>query len=183
MIKKRINKILWHGNDLNPDGSAKAPSISTNADGTDGLNNGEVYICNSDDDPALFIRTDKNKIVRIGEQGSDDIKNLLDKKLDKSVWDSIFVIHKDDSENPEKITSVQSLVGLWTDEFLSSKGLNPGSGGGSGEGGATALYQLNDIAKNASETGVLGAGPGKVLTYGTDGNGTLPMRSGWMKRL
>lgn len=91
------------------------------------------------------------------------------KKLDKSVWDSIFVIHKDDSENPEKITSVQSLVGLWTNEFLSAKGLNPGSGGGSGEGGATALYQLNDVAKNASETGVLGAGPGKVLTYGNDG--------------
>ena len=83
------------------------------------------------------------------------------KKLDKSVWDSIFVIHKDDSENPEKITSVQSLVGLWTNEFLSAKGLNPGSGGGSGEGGATALYQLNDVAKNAAETGVLGAGPGK----------------------
>lgn len=91
------------------------------------------------------------------------------KKLDKSVWDSIFVIHKDDSENPEKITSVQSLVCLWTNEFLSAKGLNPGSGGGSGEGGATALYQLNDVAKNASETGVLGAGPGKVLTYGNDG--------------
>lgn len=90
-------------------------------------------------------------------------------KLDKSVWDSIFVIHKDDSENPEKITSVQSLVGLWTDSFLSAKGLNPGSGSGSGEGGATVLYQLNDIAKNASETGVLGAAPGKVLTYGTDG--------------
>lgn len=91
------------------------------------------------------------------------------KKLDKSVWDSIFVIHKDDSENPEKITSVQSLVGLWTNEFLSAKGLNPGSGGSSGEGGATALYQLNDVAKNASETGVLGAGPDKVLTYGNDG--------------
>lgn len=105
------------------------------------------------------------------------------KKLDKSVWDSIFVIHKDDPENPERITSVQSLVGLWTNEFLSSKGLNLGSGGGSGEGGATALYQLNDVAKNDSETGVLGAGPGKVLTYGTDGNGTLPTRSGWTKRL
>lgn len=91
------------------------------------------------------------------------------KKLDKSVWDSIFVIHKDDSENPEKITSVQSLVGLWTNEFLSAKGLNPGSGESSGEGGATALYQLNDVAKNASETGVLGAGPGKILTYGNDG--------------
>lgn len=91
------------------------------------------------------------------------------KKLDKSVWDSIFVIHKDDPENPEKITSVQSLVGLWTNSFLSAKGLNPGSGGGSGEGGATALYQLNDVAKNDSETNVLGAAPGKVLTYGADG--------------
>lgn len=91
------------------------------------------------------------------------------KKLDKSVWDSIFVIHKDDSKNPERITSVQSLVGLWTNEFLSSKGLNPGSGGGSGEGGATALYQLNDVSPNSSGSGVLGAGPGKVLTYGTDG--------------
>ena len=169
MIKKRINKILWYGNDLNPDGSAKAPEVSTNANGTDGLNNGEIYVCNSDDDPVLFIRTDKNKIVRIGGHGSDDIKDLLDKKLDKSVWDSIFVIHKDDPENPEKITSVQSLVGLWTNSFLSAKGLNPGSGGGSGEGGATALYQLNDVAKNDSETNVLGAAPGKVLTYGTDG--------------
>lgn len=91
------------------------------------------------------------------------------KKLDKSVWDSIFVIHKDDPENPEKITSLESLVGLWTNSFLSAKGLNPGSGGGSGEGGATALYQLNDVAKNDSETNVLGAAPGKVLTYGTDG--------------
>lgn len=169
MIKKRINKILWYGNDLNPDGSAKAPEVSTNADGTDGLNNGEIYVCNSDDDPSLFIRTDKNKIVRIGGHGSDDIKDLLDKKLDKSVWDSIFVIHKDDPENPEKITSLESLVGLWTNSFLSAKGLNPGSGGGSGEGGATALYQLNDVAKNDSETNVLGAAPGKVLTYGTDG--------------
>lgn len=169
MIKKRINKILWYGNDLNPDGSAKAPEVSTNADGTDGLNNGEIYVCNSDDDPSLFIRTDKNKIVRIGGHGSDDIKDLLDKKLDKSVWDSIFVIHKDDPENPEKITSLESLVGLWTNSFLSAKGLNPGSGGGSGEGGATAMYQLNDVAKNDSETNVLGASPGKVLTYGTDG--------------
>nr|DAW07516.1 MAG TPA: tail protein [Caudoviricetes sp.] len=91
------------------------------------------------------------------------------KKLDKSVWDSIFVIHKDDPENPEKITSLESLVGLWTNSFLSAKGLNPGSGGGSGEGGATAMYQLNDVAKNDSETNVLGAAPGKVLTYGTDG--------------
>lgn len=98
-----------------------------------------------------------------------EVQDQLNLKLDKSVWDSVLKIHRDDPNDKTKITSLESLVGLWTDHFISSKGLNPGSGGGSGEGGATALYQLNDVAKNASETGVLGAGPGKVLTYGTDG--------------
>lgn len=61
-------------------------------------------------------------------------------------------------------------VGFWTKGFISSKGLNPGTGGGSGgDGSATALYQLNDVAKNESGTNVLGAAPGKVLTYGEDG--------------
>lgn len=98
-----------------------------------------------------------------------EVQDQLNLKLDKSVWDSVLKIHRDDPNDKTKITSLESLVGLWTDHFISSKGLNPGSGGGSGEGGATALYQLNDVAKNASETGVLGAGPGKVLTYGNDG--------------
>lgn len=98
-----------------------------------------------------------------------EVQDQLNLKLDKSVWDSVLKIHRDDPNDKTKITSLESLVGLWTDHFISSKGLNPNSGSGSGESGATALYQLNDIAKNASETGVLGAGPGKVLTYGTDG--------------
>lgn len=85
-----------------------------------------------------------------------------------ALYEKAFKLHFDDSANPEKLTSIEALATLWTNFALSSKGLNEGSGG-SGEGGATALYQLNDIAKNASETGVLGAGPGKVLTYGTDG--------------
>lgn len=98
-----------------------------------------------------------------------EVQDQLNLKLDKSVWDSVLKIHRDDPNDKTKITSLESLVGLWTDHFISSKGLNPGSGGGSGEGGATALYQLNDVARNAAETGVLGAGPGKVLTYGNDG--------------
>lgn len=85
-----------------------------------------------------------------------------------ALYEKAFKLHFDDSANPEKLTSIEALATLWTNFALSSKGLNEGFGG-SGEGGATALYQLNDIAKNASETGVLGAGPGKVLTYGTDG--------------
>lgn len=80
MIKKRINKILWYGNDLNPDGSAKAPEVSTNANGTDGLNNGEIYVCNSDDDPVLFIRTDKNRVVGIGRTNLDKLFKIFLRK-------------------------------------------------------------------------------------------------------
>lgn len=70
--------------------------------------------------------------------------------------------------DPNNADTIYSKYNVYSEKALSSKGLALGSGG-SGEGGATALYQLNDVAKNASETGVLGAGPGKVLTYGTDG--------------
>ena len=42
MTRKRVNKILWHGNDLNEDGSAKAPSVASYAGALDGLNPGEL---------------------------------------------------------------------------------------------------------------------------------------------
>lgn len=90
------------------------------------------------------------------------------KKLDKSVWDSVFIRHYDNKENPAELTSLESKVGLWTNSFISSKGKNPNAGGG-GEGGATALYQLNDVKSNTAGTGVEGAATGKVLTYGSDG--------------
>ena len=91
------------------------------------------------------------------------------KKLDKSVWDSVFIRHYDNKENPTELTSLESKVGLWTKSFISSLGRNPGQGGGGGEGGASALYQLNDVKSNTAGTGVEGAATGKVLTYGSDG--------------
>lgn len=86
------------------------------------------------------------------------------KKLDKSVWDSVFKIHYDNAEAPEKITSLEVLAGLWTDKWISVKGIDEGSGS-SGEGGASALYQLNDVAKNAAGNGVLGAEKNSLLAY------------------
>lgn len=71
-----------------------------------------------------------------------------------------------DPDNPDTIFSKYNV---YSEKAVSAKGLNPGSGGGSSEGGATALYQLNDIAKDSTGANVLGASPGKVLTYGTDG--------------
>lgn len=92
MIKKRVNKINWHGSDLE-NNRAKAPNISTpGGNGLDGLNDGEIYVCNADEDPAIFIKTNKDKVARVGGNGSDSysrdqIDDFLGKKLDKVVWD------------------------------------------------------------------------------------------------
>lgn len=102
------------------------------------------------------------------------LNTALAKKVDVAFLAKVFgFIGEDSSEVTindmgSVITSIKAKFGLWTDEYLSSKGLNPNAGGGSGEG-ATALYQLNDVSQNASGTGVLGAEAGKVLTYGSDG--------------
>lgn len=169
MTKKRINKILWYGSDLK-DGEAKAPSVaSIGNNGLDGINDGELYICNADEDPAIFTKTNKGRAVRVGGgtgngYTKEEIDTFLGKKLDKSVWDSVFKIHYDNAEAPEKITSLEVLVGLWTDKWISAKGIDEGSGS-SGEGGASALYQLNDVAKNAAGNGVLGAEKNSLLAY------------------
>lgn len=169
MTKKRINKILWYGSDLK-DGEAKAPSVaSLGNNGLDGINDGELYICNADEDPAIFTKTNKGRAVRVGGgtgngYTKEEIDTFLGKKLDKSVWDSVFKIHYDNAEAPEKITSLEVLVGLWTDKWISAKGIDEGSGS-SGEGGASALYQLNDVAKNAAGNGVLGAEKNSLLAY------------------
>lgn len=102
MIKKRVNKINWHGSDLE-NNRAKAPNISTpGGNGLDGLNDGEIYVCNADEDPAVFIKTNKNKVARVGGNGSDSysrdqIDDFLGKKLDKVVWNRNLEERVDDN--------------------------------------------------------------------------------------
>lgn len=77
MTRKRVNKILWHGNDLNEDGSAKAPSVASYAGALDGLNPGELYICDADGAPTLFMVTDGGRVVPIGGVNSEELKKLF----------------------------------------------------------------------------------------------------------
>ena len=80
-MKKRINKILWHGDEL-LDEKAKAPEIATSDDGLNGLNEGEIYISNNEKDPALFIRTSSGKVVRVGVNHEELKKIFLSKVED-----------------------------------------------------------------------------------------------------
>lgn len=79
-MTKRVNKILWHGNDLNEDGSAKAPSVASYAGALDGLNPGELYICDADGAPTLFMVTDGGRVVPIGGVNSEELKKLFIRK-------------------------------------------------------------------------------------------------------
>lgn len=165
MAEKKINKILWHGNGLDADGNAKAPAVATGADGLDGLNDGEVYICDADEDPAMFIKTDAGRVVRLGGGGSggdtytrEQINQLLAGKVDTAFFSRLFGLMTDAGEEiavndvQTAAASILAKLGLYTNSFLSALGLDDSTtGGGGGGGGASTLGQLNNVGSWADE--------------------------------
>ena len=162
MADKRINKILWHGNELDADGNAKAPAVATGADGLDGLNDGEVYICDADKDPAMFIKTDAGRVARLGGSGGDtytkeQINQLLAGKVDTAFFSRLFGLMTDAggeiavNDVQTAAASIFAKLGLYTNSFLSALGLNDSTTGGGGSGGATTLGELANVGSWADE--------------------------------
>ena len=79
------------------------------------------------------------------------------RKLDKEVWDSVFIRHYDNLDNPYEVTSLECIVGFWGDSYISAKGKNPEAG--SEVSGSTTLAGLTDV----SITGT--PGDGQVLAF------------------
>lgn len=105
MVKKRINKILWYGEELE-EGKAKKPGVAVaGGNGLDGLNRGELYICDADEDPGVFIRTRSGEVVRIG---GADMAELVKKFLRKDQADS---------------TMYQLSIGEFIDSLIAGKGI------------------------------------------------------------
>lgn len=169
MGQKTNNRILWHGNGLNAEGKAVAPvKAVAGGDGTDGLNEGELYICNSDSDPALFILTDAGNVVRIDGNGSDtytraQINEKLNAKVDVAFFSRLFGLMDEDggeiqvNDVETMASSIKAKLGFWTEQYLSALGLNPDAG--STSGGSTTLAGLTDV----SITGT--PGDGQVLAF------------------
>ena len=68
------------------------------------------------------------------------LQDELDKKLDKSVLDDLF----EKVEIREGVYAIRAKYGLFTNEFLSAKGMDEGSE--SPGGGATKLSELTDVS-------------------------------------
>lgn len=75
-MKKNISKIQWFGSEIE-NGKAKAPVISPDSmSHLEGLNQGEFYICNADEDPAIFIRTNRDNVVAFKLAADVDMEAL-----------------------------------------------------------------------------------------------------------
>ena len=75
MATKRQSKIQWYGDTLGTDGKAQPPVIAPDVERhLEGLNRGEIYICDNEEDPVLFIRTNKDTVV--GIRGSASMVEL-----------------------------------------------------------------------------------------------------------
>lgn len=102
-MKKNISKIQWFGSDLE-NGKAKAPVISPDAmSHLEGLNQGEFYICNADEDPAIFIRTNKNNVVAFKLAADVDMEALK----------KVFLRKDQDDTTPYKLTIRGGLDTGW----------------------------------------------------------------------
>lgn len=128
-MKKRINKILWYGSELE-EGKAKAPSASVEENGLDGLNEGELYIANNEEDPALFTRTSNDKIVRLGEGNYKPFKFEYNKDIDA------LVLSRTDGKPAHFLAT----------GALSTRGLGNTEEGGTG-GGMDHVYNVDDFSK------------------------------------
>lgn len=70
--------------------------------------------------------------VANGFKSNSALSQQYKKKLDKSVWDSVFVLHYDNPDSPYALTSIESKVDLWTTKEISAGGKSSGGGGGTG---------------------------------------------------
>lgn len=102
-MKKNISKIQWFGSEIE-NGKAKAPVISPDSmSHLEGLNQGEFYICNADEDPAIFIRTNKNNVVAFKLAADVDMEALK----------KVFLRKDQDDTTPYKLTIRGGLDTGW----------------------------------------------------------------------
>lgn len=75
MARNHPIKILWYGSETDDEGNPIIPEISPSFEKRlEGLNEGEIYIHNDDNNPSIYIRTNKDRVVAIS--GGANIEEL-----------------------------------------------------------------------------------------------------------
>ena len=88
MSKKKLNKTVWYGSDVDLQGNAILPPLAEGREDLNGIHEGEIYLHNQDDDPGIWVRTDKGNIKRIGFNKQDlDLSEYLKKQVWDTAWE------------------------------------------------------------------------------------------------
>lgn len=75
----------------------------------------------------------------------------VDEDTQEEVTEEVVITPNAIADGEEyKLSNIEVSIGLWTQQFLSALGLNPGGGGG---GGATSLAELVDVALSSPQNG------------------------------
>lgn len=86
-------------------------------------------------------------------------RTYIDEDTEEEVTEEVVITPNAIVDGEEyKLSNVEVSVGLWTQQFLSALGLNPGGGGG---GGATSLAELLDVTISSPQNG-------QALVYNSD---------------
>lgn len=88
MSKKKLNKTVWYGSDVDLQGNAILPPLAEGREDLNGIHEGEIYLHNQDDDPGIWVRTNKGNIKRIGFNKQDlDLSEYLKKQVWDTAWE------------------------------------------------------------------------------------------------
>lgn len=171
---KERSKIQWYGDVLGADGKAQPPMIAPDVEHhLEGLNRGEFYICDNADDPALFIRTNKDTIVAF--RLTADVEELAKIFLRKDQPDATQYLLKllsgaefgpyaaglaggkiDEQGAAELLTLL--LRGALTVGYDVLTGKGTATIGADGAGELESLRLRGDLKSDNFTTGALGAG-------------------------
>lgn len=78
-------------------------------------------------------------------------RTYIDEDTQEEVTEEVVITPNTIPDGEEyKLSNVEVSIGLWTQQFLSALGLNPGGGGG---GGATSLAELVDVTLSSPQNG------------------------------
>lgn len=106
MARNHPIKILWYGSETDDEGNPIIPKISPSFEKRlEGLNEGEIYIHNDDNNPSIYIRTNKDRVVAIS--GGANIEEL-----------SKYFLRKDQADG----TNFLLKFGKFIDSMIAGKG-------------------------------------------------------------
>lgn len=106
---KKVSKIQWHGSEVK-EGQAVPPVLAKDELSLEGLHEGEIYVSTAEEDPAFFIRTNRDNLAKF-------------EKITISQLRKLFINKDRDDETEHSVTFNKGLETLSAviREFISSE--------------------------------------------------------------